>query len=437
MLAIVSAGPVRAEGAAAAPSEPDEPAADSSAPPATPPLGWRIGSLTLLPRVGLSEAYNDNIDYAETQRQGSRVQTWSPSLGLSLPQGDDRYEWALRGELTRYASVPANNVHNAEAVMDAVNLTGDHSAVAWRLAWQDAHEEVGNSPLSELSSTPNRFQARAVGAVWRVDSDDGVQRGEFEATMSRKTYLNHRETARVGDVTTRAAVARYLCTVAPATRLLAELRDVGARYSARETALDNADQRWLLGVQREAGDDPSRELTGSLKFGLQTKQPFAVAVDCHSGFGMNDRLWFPYAHTARPIDHLAELHALAELMDQALLHHRYVVEPQSRQYLAHGDLWDHLYLRGRAARPAQAFLPLTLEMGSWLWIKKNPRQVFSRHGIFNPLIEHRQRRVLRRHLGLLDFIGRAAGSHARWRPDGALREHHHQQALARWYGRRP
>lgn len=167
------------------------------------------------------------------------------------------------------------------------------------------------------------------------------------------------------------------------------------------------------------------------------ERSFAVAVDCHSGFGMTDRLWFPYAHTARPIDHLAELHALAELMDQALLHHRYVVEPQSRQYLAHGDLWDHLYLRGRAARPALAFLPLTLEMGSWLWIKKNPRQMFSRSGLFNPLIEHRQRRVLRRHLGLLDFIGRAVGSQARWRPEGVLREHHHQQALARWYGRRP
>ena len=24
------------------------------------------------------------------------------------------------------------------------------------------------------------------------------------------------------------------------------------------------------------------------------------------------------------------------------------------------------------------FLPLTLEMGSWIWVKKNPRQLFSR-----------------------------------------------------------
>lgn len=47
-------------------------------------------------------------------------------------------------------------------------------------------------------------------------------------------------------------------------------------------------------------------------------------------------------------------------------------EPQSQQYLTHGDLWDHLYLRALTGHPGHLFLPLTLEMGSWLWVKKNP-----------------------------------------------------------------
>jgi hypothetical protein len=159
---------------------------------------------------------------------------------------------------------------------------------------------------------------------------------------------------------------------------------------------------------------------------------FALSIDCHSGFGVADRLWFPHAHTARPIEHLPELHALSRLLDDSLLHHRYVFEPQSRQYLAHGDLWDHLYLRG-AANAQRVFLPLTLEMGSWLWVKKNPRQFFSRHGIFNPLIEHRQQRVLRRHLSLLEFALRAAYSHQRWLPRGASREAQRERALDHWY----
>jgi hypothetical protein len=162
------------------------------------------------------------------------------------------------------------------------------------------------------------------------------------------------------------------------------------------------------------------------------KRKFSLAVDCHSGFGMHDRIWFPYAHTALPIEHLPEIHALKEIFHQTYTSHHYLFEPQSRQYRAHGDIWDYLY-QGVTARTKHVFIPLTLEMGSWLWVKKNPRQLLTRHGIFNPLIEHRQQRVLRRHLSWLDFLGRAAAGCGRWLPAGVERERHRQQALARWY----
>jgi hypothetical protein len=164
-------------------------------------------------------------------------------------------------------------------------------------------------------------------------------------------------------------------------------------------------------------------------------RPFSISVDCHSGFGMADRVWFPYAHTGRPIAHLPEMHAFAEILDQSLPHHRYVVEPQSRQYLTHGDLWDHLYMSA-TRRADTVFLPMTLEMGSWAWVLKNPRQFFSRSGIFNPVIEHRRQRVLRRHTAWLDFITRAVCSHERWVPGMAQRARHRAGALSRWYGAR-
>ena len=161
-------------------------------------------------------------------------------------------------------------------------------------------------------------------------------------------------------------------------------------------------------------------------------RPLSLSVDCHSGFGTTDRIWFPYAHTRAPIAHLAEAHALKTIFAQSHNHHRYIFEPQSLQYLAHGDVWDHLYQQA-CAQLGNVFLPLTLEMGSWLWVKKNPRQLFSRHGIFNPLIEHRQQRVLRQHQQFLDFLLRAASSHARWLPQDHQRSQHHAQALQAWY----
>ena len=41
---------------------------------------------------------------------------------------------------------------------------------------------------------------------------------------------------------------------------------------------------------------------------------FSLSVDCHSGFGTRDRLWFPYAHKRAPIAHLAEMQALSEAL---------------------------------------------------------------------------------------------------------------------------
>ncbi len=163
-------------------------------------------------------------------------------------------------------------------------------------------------------------------------------------------------------------------------------------------------------------------------------RPFSLALDCHSGFGMRDRIWFPHAHRRSPIAHLAQLHALHGIFQDSNSHHPYMFEPQSAQYLAHGDLWDHLCLRA-SERAGTVFLPLTLEMGSWLWVKKNPRQLFSRRGIFNPLIAHRQQRVLRRHLPLLDFAVRAAGAWQLWMPQGPDIEAHRLAAMARWYAR--
>lgn len=161
---------------------------------------------------------------------------------------------------------------------------------------------------------------------------------------------------------------------------------------------------------------------------------FSLALDCHSGFGVRDRIWFPYAHTAKPFPYLAEVHALKELFQDTYPTHNYVIEPQSRQYLAHGDLWDYFFLNAHKNHGERIFLPLTLEMGSWLWVKKNPSQLFSRQGIFNPRPGHRLHRILRRHLIWLDFLARAASGWENWLPRGSHRLRAKKQAMQNWYG---
>jgi hypothetical protein len=163
-------------------------------------------------------------------------------------------------------------------------------------------------------------------------------------------------------------------------------------------------------------------------------RPLSLAIDCHSGYGFRDSIWFPYAKSTRHFKHLPEMFALKAMFESAHPHHGYCFEPQSLQYLAHGDLWDYAYDRSRAP---SIFLPMTLELGSWIWIKKNPAQLFRREGMFNPIKAHRTERVLRRHTNLFDFLARAAYASARWLPQGTVRQELLTHAIEHWYRRRP
>lgn len=217
----------------------------------------------------------------------------------------------------------------------------------------------------------------------------------------------------------------------------------------RNAPIDAAEPvAWLLGGHRlgswlpwyRGGSDGRMEEESQALCNLVEEEmlhrPLAIALDCHSGFGARDRIWFPLASSSRPIEALGEIYTIKTLFDQAYPHHNYLFEPQSRQYLTHGDLWDHLYLKSEK-HPNCLFLPLTLEMGSWVWVKKNPRQLFSRLGAFNPIAQHREQRVMRRHLSFMEFLTRLAGSEARWLEGRNRSAIHRREAMNLWYRHGP
>ncbi|ACC73734.1 M14 family zinc carboxypeptidase [Paraburkholderia phymatum] len=189
---------------------------------------------------------------------------------------------------------------------------------------------------------------------------------------------------------------------------------------------------WYRGRRGAPMEGEAEALLGVVAQELATR-PLSFALDCHSGYGWSDSIWFPYAKTRRAMPHLPEMYALKTMFERAHPHHGYTFEPQSHQYLLHGDLWDWAY--DRTPSP-NIFLPMTLELGSWLWIKKNPRQIFSRQGMFNPVKAHRTARVLRRHANLLDFLTRAAYASERWLPHGSRRDQLLASATDLWYRRK-
>ena len=189
---------------------------------------------------------------------------------------------------------------------------------------------------------------------------------------------------------------------------------------------------WYRGPTGAPMERESRALCDVVRAELLSR-PFSIALDCHSGFGLRDRVWFPWAHSRAPFPRLAEVHALLHRFRSAYPHAPYVFEPQSRRYRTHGDLWDYLCLAPDAGDDG-LFIPLTLEMGSWRWIRKNPRQVLSRIGLFNPFPPERARRVERNHLDWFEFLCAATRDHGAWVPRGDARSRHQAAALAAWFG---
>ena len=160
----------------------------------------------------------------------------------------------------------------------------------------------------------------------------------------------------------------------------------------------------------------------------------SLSVDVHSGFGTVDRLWFPYARSRKPPPLLAEMVALKRVFDRSYPNHFYQIEPQAAQYTTHGDLWDWLFDRRLGKSDGEFYIPWTLELGSWVWLKKNPRQLFSSLGAFNPLKPHRLRRTLRRHITLFDFLHRAVLSPEPWtKLEDSDRQQLVRKAKELWY----
>jgi hypothetical protein len=163
------------------------------------------------------------------------------------------------------------------------------------------------------------------------------------------------------------------------------------------------------------------------------KSEAVVSLDFHSGFGLQDRLWFPYSKMRKPFEDLPEAVALFDLFETTHPYHIYQIEPQSHAYLLNGDIWDHMYTEFKKMN-SHPYIPITLEMGSWNWVKKNPLQLISKQGLFNPIKDHRVKRTYRRHLLLFNFILKALFSYSTWATLSPLvREKKFEAALRRWY----
>jgi hypothetical protein len=169
---------------------------------------------------------------------------------------------------------------------------------------------------------------------------------------------------------------------------------------------------WYRGTEGVLEPETQMVFDFCQKHFFQSKQ--VITLDLHSGFGFKDRLWYPWSSSNDPFPHEESVLKLKNLIQKTYPFHVYTIENQSINYSNHGDMWDWMYQEYQKQGPGD-YLPLTLEMGSWLWVKKNIWQVFSWGGLFNPVKKHRYARTMRRHNPLFDLLLKASLYHNTWR----------------------
>lgn len=163
------------------------------------------------------------------------------------------------------------------------------------------------------------------------------------------------------------------------------------------------------------------------------QSPTTIVLDLHSGFGARDRLWFPFAHHAKPPDNLHHFYLLYRQFRKSYPHYElYQFEPQWHQYTTHGDFWDWMYQQ-HYGQSSNHFVPLTLELGSWLWVRKNPLQLLSFSQLFHPTKPHRIKRVQRRHTTLLNYLIQVLANDLIDQHDKTSKAKLTEKAIKLWY----
>lgn len=171
---------------------------------------------------------------------------------------------------------------------------------------------------------------------------------------------------------------------------------------------------WYRGPKNSSMEQEAQALINFVKEQMFQART-SIALDFHSGFGTKDQIWYPWAKTRDDFPFITQFKSLMNLFVTTFPHHVYKIEPQSDIYTTHGDLWDYALLEQQKSEFAQnTFIPLTLELGSWSWVKKNPLQIFSMFGLYNPIKKHRYSRAMRRHVYLMDFLLRALRNDRYW-----------------------
>jgi hypothetical protein len=235
--------------------------------------------------------YNDNLAGIPDDRISSAFLLVSARVRADVKSGGDTYALTYNGNYGHYLSTSANDFNEQALVATSSNQfteRADLQAAAFYLIKQDPFGSIDRS----FNPTPYSWHGWGATATFGYGAASAQGRLELDVGATDKRYTNNREITQAFDVSTWDVAARFYYRIAPATRLLAEIRDT--EYDYHSSSLENSEQRYLLG----ATWDITAATSGTLKLGYVTTRFKQEGLDNYSGLTVEAALrWLPRTYS--------------------------------------------------------------------------------------------------------------------------------------------
>lgn len=245
----------------------------------------------IYPYLGVGVGYNDNLVGTPNDRISSAFLLLSARVRTDVKSGGDTYALTYNGTYGHYLSSSANDFNEQAIVATSSNQfteRADLQAAAFYLVKQDPFGSIDRS----FNPTPYSWHGWGANATFGYGAQSAQGRVELDVGATDKRYTNIREITQAFDLTTWDVAARFYYRIAPATRLLAEIRDT--EYDYRSSPLNNNEQRYLLG----ATWDVTAATSGTLKLGYVATRFKQEGLDDYSGLTVEAALrWLPRTYS--------------------------------------------------------------------------------------------------------------------------------------------
>lgn len=241
-----------------------------SAQAAFEPAGVEVaGGWTLIPTVGLTEVWDDNIYATEAAQVESFITIVSPQLALVAEDKANTYAVVYSADAGFYSESSGDNYTDQSLRGDAHVEAGSRLRFDLGAGFSRLHDPRGTGATEgnpNAVSEPDQYDQTRVDGLVSFGADEAKGRIELDAALTDREYVNNRALTSARDRTNTDVGLTFFYRVAPKTSMLFNLQTTQIDY-AETGFLDSTEIGTYVGATWEA----TGKTTGTFKVGSQKK----------------------------------------------------------------------------------------------------------------------------------------------------------------------